>query len=508
MRKNDCVIIGDSLAAIHIANELAQDDFTVLLVRPDIAPVEVYETPKGSFVTDMASGCDLSFYSAGENAGDLYGFKNKFDLLPYPYRLHFKDKTLNEPGPDAHFLRQLSRRFPNHAESLIRFYDVLDLYDGIIDEIETKTGILPPFTRKEMLTVYTQFFPWTSGIVNKAMSTSFARFLSRFNLPEEMVQLYTLICNDHLNLGLDSIDSLTGVGIIIRRHHGLTYFQDGLLAFRDAMLEKLRSCQNAEIIGGKKIDCIKTSAGIVYKIFIDQRDAHPVDWMIVDETIGLLGLDGNLASEAKFHPLEYYSNSHLDFKLCLAWEDEPHHDLPVGVNFILKDSKFPTHAPHSIRVDVMPPDSDDAFGLKTRITVRGRYPVERIVSSWGEKVDRDEMQKELLGLINGELFLPSSEPAFAELILPKNVNDPFKDDTDKKTSVTPFQFANEHFNARVIRPTGINGGSLRLAFRSAERIAGEIKGKLNRRRILHEIAVKPIINYPGFDKVVGAEQKR
>ncbi|MBU1023173.1 hypothetical protein KKB99_02705 [bacterium] len=508
MRKNDCVIIGDSLAAIHIANELAQDDFTVLLVRPDIAPVEVYESPKGAFVTDIASGCDLSFYSAGEYSGNLYGFKDKFELLPYPYRFHFNGKTLNEPGPDTEFLRVLSKQFPNHTDSLMRFYTALDFFDGIIDEIETKTGFIPPYSPKEMLVVFSQVYPWTSQIIKKASSISFARFLSDFNLPDEMDQLYTLMINDHLNLGLDSIDSLTGAGIITRRHHGLTYLQDGLPAFKDAMLDQLRSCENAEIIGGKKIDYIKTSAGIVYKIFIDQRDAHSVDWIIVDESIGLLGMDGSPASDAKFHPLGYYSNSHLDFKLCLGWEDKPHHDLPVGVNFILKDPKFPPHAPHSIRVDIMPPDLDDAFGLKTRVTVRGKYPVERILSSWGEKVDRDEMRKELLGLIEGELLLPSSKPVFAELILPKNVNDPFKETTDKNSSVTPFKFANEHINARVIQPTGINGGSIRLAFRCAERIAGEIKRKLTRRRILHEIAVKPIIKYPGFDKVVGVEPKR
>ena len=81
MKNHDCVIIGDSLAAIHIANELAREEFTVMLVKPDISPVEVYDSPKGAFECDLASGIDLVYYSSRYNSDDLYGFTEKFETL-------------------------------------------------------------------------------------------------------------------------------------------------------------------------------------------------------------------------------------------------------------------------------------------------------------------------------------------------------------------------------------------------------------------------------------------
>ncbi|MCD6216847.1 hypothetical protein J7L05_03170 [bacterium] len=507
MKKHDCVVIGDSLAAIHMANELAGEEFSVMLVRPDIAPVEVHETPKGAFECDLASGCDLAFYSMRESPGELYGFIDDFELLQYPFRLLGSGFALDEPGNDDEFLRQLSKRFPNRRNSILRFHNKVSYLHDIVHEIEIKTGLNPPYKKASSLHIITQLFPWIYVAVAKASKTSFARFISRFNLPEEMVNLYTLMCNDQLGLGMDSIDTLSGIELVMRRRHGLTRPKQGWIGFKNAMLDKLRSNKNATIVGGKKIDLIKSNAGIVNEIYIDERDAHPVDWIFVDESPGLLGFEELKSGECRFKPLGYYSNSHLDFKLFLGWEDEPPRNLPVGVNFICKDTKYPPHAPHVVRVDVMPPDIDDPYGLKTRITVRGKYPVERIVSSSGDKVNRDDVQKELIGLLD-EIAVPDSEPAYVELVLPQNANDPFKSDAEKLKSVTPSEFVAQHVNARLIKSSGINGGNLRIAFHSAEAIASEINRMLNIKKFFKEIAVKQLIKYPGFDETVGVEPKR
>ncbi len=507
MKKHDCVVMGDSLAAIHMANELADEEFSVMLIKPDISPIEVHETPKGAFECDLASGCDLVHYSSRDNAGDLYGFTDDFEILPFPFHLIGSGLALDEPGGDNEFLLQLAKKFPNHRISILRFQHHVSILHDMIYEIQVKTGLNPPYNQTEALHIITQMFPWNYLVIAKASKTSFAKFIVNFNLPEEMVNLYTLMCSNMLGLGMDSIDTLSGVELIMRRRHGLTRPKKGWAAFKNAMLDKLRANKNATIIGGKKIDLIKSSAGVVYEIYIDDRDVHPVDWMIVDESPGLLGFDGSRGGECKFKPLGYYSNSHLDFKLFLGWESEPPGNYPVGVNFVCKDFKYPPHAPHVVRVDVMLSDVDDPHGLKTRITVRGKYPVERIISSWGDKFKRDDMQNELLSLLD-EIAVPDTEPTYVELVLPKNISDPFKSDADKPKSITPSEFADQHLNARVIKSSGVNGGNMLIAFHSAEKIASEIIRPLQIKKFFQDIAVERIIKYPGFVETVGMESKR
>lgn len=505
MKQHDCVIIGDSLSAIHMANELARKDFTVMLVKPDISPVEVYDSPKGAFECDLASGIDLSYYSSRYNSDGLYGFTDNFETLPFPFRMTGSGFDLVEPGNNDDFLRLLTRKFPNHKEAIQRFeHDVSILHD-MLYEIQVKTGLNPPFKQMETLHVITQMFPWNYYVIHKASKTSFARFIAKFNLPEEILNLFTLKSSNQL--GLDSLDTLSAVELIMRRRHGLTRPKTGWASFKTAMLDKLRENQNATIIGGKRIDLIKSKAGVVTEIYIDERDVHPVDWMIVDETPGLFGVDGAMDKECKFTPLGYYSNSHLDFKLFLGWECEPPKDFPVGINFLCKNYKYPPHAPHVVRVDIMPFNADDSHGLKTRITVRGKYPVERVISSWGDKFDKVEMRKELMSLLD-VIDVPTSEPAYAELVLPKNVNDPFKKDEDKPKSITPSDFADQHLNVRVIESSGINNGNMRIAFHSAEKIAYEITRCQRAKKLYKDIAFKPIIVYPGFCETVGIGPKR
>lgn len=496
MRKHDCVVIGDSLAAIHAAVQFAGAGFPVLLVRPDISPVELYETSKGTFECDIASGCDLSYYFNDIRADDLYGFRNNLEVLPYPYRTRTPRISLDEPGHDDAFLREIPSKIPGYNESILRFHAQISYLHDLVNEIEAKTGLIPKYSESSMPKLFTKLDPVTFANLSRMMNTSFKTMLSRFSLPEELMVHYTLICNDHLGLSPDSVDAITGAEVITRRRHGLNRPDSGWIALKDAMLEALRKRDRVSIIGGKRIDLVKSSAGFVFEIYIDERNVHPVDWLVIDESIGMLGFEGSTKTQGRFTPLGFYSRSHLDFKLCIGWSEMPPQNWQTGVNFVYTKTEFPHQAPHMVRVDVMPPESDNRYELKSKLTIRGRYPVERITTSWGQKVNRDELQDELMQAIKGYIPMPESEPVFAKLILPENYSDPFGD--MESTIYAPREFRNLHKNVRLINASGINGGNMRFAFRSAERIAREIGLRVGVRRFFEDIALKPIVVRPGF----------
>lgn len=506
MQKHDCVVIGDSLAAIHTACVLSSGSY-VTLIRPVTIPVELHETPLGTFDCNLASGCDLSYYKAGEGAGNLYGILDKIKLLKESFHLWEKDSHLVEPTNQNEFLFELSRHYPDHSEFISRFVSQIEHIHDILDEIETKIGLIPPFPLNQSVRIFSQLHPWTSAQITRMHSIRFGQFLASFNLPADLIQLYNVMCHDYTGLGPESLDTLTGVAIITRRFHGLSYPEGGWITLKDAMLQHLRNCPNCAIIGGKPVDIIRSSSGVAYEVCIDERDAHQFDWLIIDQTIGMLGFDGHYSAQARFSPLNCCSRSHVDFKMFVGWKSQPPKSFPVGVNYVYADTKFPPQAPHLVRVDCMPDDNSDDSELKTKLTLRGKYPCERIVSSWGARTDPSVIQDELIRfLIESSIPLPASDPDYVEMIFPSDCQNPFE--TGKKcNAISPDEFARNHRNVSCIQLSGINGASMRIAFRSAERIASHIHHQKRLKQILHDIAVKPAKLIPGFSETLNEVRK-
>lgn len=506
MQKHDCMVIGDSLAAIHTACELSSESY-VTLIRPVTIPVELHETPLGTFDCDLASGCDLSYFAAGEDAGNLYGVLDNIKLFKEAFHFWEKDSHLVEPTSQTEFLLKLSRQYPDHSEFISRFGSQIDHIHDILDEIETKTGLIPPFLPKQSVRIFSQLHPWVSAQVTRLQNIRFGRFLASFNLPADLVQLYNVMCHDFTGLGPESLDTLTGIALITRRFHGLSYPDGGWVTLKDAMLEHLRNSPNCKIIGGKPVDIIRSSSGVAYEVCIDERDAHQFDWLIVDQTVGMLGFDGHYSAQARFYPLSCYSRSQVDFKLFVGWESQSPKNFPVGVNYIYADTKFPPQAPHLVRVDCMPEDKSGDSELKTKLTLRGKYPCERIVSSWGARVDSSIIQDQLIRfLIDSSIPLPASEPDYLEMVFPSDCQNPFETDT-KCAAVSPDEFARNHKNVWCIHGSGINGGSMRLAFRCGERIASHINQQKRIRQVLHDMVVKPVKMVPGFAKILDEVKK-
>jgi hypothetical protein len=506
MQKHDCVVIGDSLAAIHSACELTSGSY-VTLIRPVTIPVELHETPLGTFDCDLASGCDLSYYMAGEDAGGLYGILDKTKLLKESFHLWEKDSHLVEPTNRNEFLLKLSKQYPGHSEFISRFSCQIDHIHDILDEIETKTGLIPPFLIKQSVRIFSQLHPWVSSQVARLQNIKFGRFLASFNLPPDLVQLYNVMCHDSTGLGLESLDTLTGTALITRRFHGLSYPDGGWITLKDAMLKHLRNCPNCRIIGGKPVDIIRSSSGVAYEVCIDERDAHQFDWLIIDQTLGMLGFEGHYSTQARFSPLSCYSRSHVDFKMFVGWKSEPPKKFPVGVNYIYADTKFPPQAPHLVRVDCMPEDKSGESELRTKLTLRGKYPCERIVSSWGARTDSSAIQDELTRfLIDSSIPLPQGDPDYIEMVFPSDCQNPFETGI-KCNAVSPDEFARNHRNVWCVNSSGINGASMRIAFRCAERIASQINQQKRLKQILHDIAVKPAKLVPGFRETLDEVKK-
>ena len=505
MPKYDAIVIGDSLAAIHLALELARSDVSVLVVRPDSFPVEICETEAGSFDCDLASGCDLSYYASGDKAGDLYGFAKGFELHPFPFHLKGPSFSIDEPSEDFDFQIDFAKSFPAHRSCLMAFLTQLKFIHELADEIETKTGTGSCFKDVKDAVFLSHLPPWTYKHVKRLTSMSFCTFLSQFNLPSEFEKLYEVMCHDICGLGPDSIDALTGAEMITRRYHGLSRPSCGWISLKDAMLARFRGRSGADIIGGHKIDMIKSSAGIVYQVLIDERGEYTTDWLIVDETISLLAKQFIGAGGEKFIPLGFHSYSHASFRMLLGWKTKPPYAWPVGVNYYYNDMRFPPQAPHFLRLDVVPPVQDDEYGFPTRLTVRGNYPWERLVTSWGDRISLDEISSEIISSVSKALDFPSSEPDFARLVLPEKFYDPYSSDNHTKETLTPARFAMEHQNVRVIPSSGINGGNIRLAFRAAERIAKEIQHKIELKKKIWDIVVAPIEGSPSYKRILNAD---
>ena len=505
MPKHDAIVVGDSLSAIHLALELAQSDISVLVVRPDVFPVEVFETEIGQFDCDLASGCDLSYYAIDEKAGGLYGFAKNFDLYPFPFHLKSPTLNLDEPANDFDFQLKVAKIFPAHRSCLMAFLTQLKFIHELADEVETKSGIGGWFRDAKDSILLSHLPPWTYRHVKRLTSMSFCAFLSQFDLPVEFEKLYEVMCHDIYGLGPDSIDALTGAEMITRRYHGLSRPPGGWISLKDAMLTRLRGRRGISIIGGRKIDSIKSSAGIVYQVLIDERGEHTSDWLVIDETIGLLAKDFTGAGAGKFIPQDFHSISHAGFRMFLGWKTKSSGDLPVGVNYYYRDIRFPPQAPHLMRFDVIPINQNDPYGFPTRLTVRGNYPWERLSTSWGDRISTKELSSEIINTVSKVLNVPSNEPDFAHLVLPAKYHDPYSSNSPVNETLSPNKFAIEHQNVRVIPSSGINGASMRLAFRAAERIAKDIRARIELRKKIRDIVVAPIEGSPSYQKILKAD---
>jgi len=505
MPKHDVIVIGDSLAAIHCALELARGDISLLFVRPDNYPTEVHETPRGAFDSDIASGCDMSYYFAGENAGNLYGLADKIEKHPFSYRLKTPSLYFEEPTRDYDFQVELVKVFPAHKCELMSFICHSKFIHELADEIEIKTGVGTKFRDIKSSRLFTQLSPWSYNTAKSLIMQSFSDFLAPFNLPEEFNNLYEVMCHDQFGLGPDSIDALSGVELITRRFHGLSYPKGGWMVLKDAMLESLRNRQGVKIIGGKRIDLFKSSAGTVCEIYIDERGEYSADWFVIDETLGLMEKESYGAACGRYIPIGCHSQSHVNFRLFAGWESKPINELPVGVNYFYRDMRFPPQAPHLVRFDIMPTNDDDPYDLVSRLTVRGQYPWERIVSSSGYKVGVDEIKEEILDVM--EQSFSMGEPSYVDFALSRDICNPHLVPMEHKKIITSGRFASENNNIRIIYATSLNGGSMRLAFRSAERIARNIIRNIGLRKNLRDIISIPISKTESFRNVAQARME-
>jgi hypothetical protein len=253
---------------------------------------------------------------------------------------------------------------------------------------------------------------------------------------------------------------------------------------------------------------LKSSGGIACEIYIDERGKHSADWFVIDETTGLLEMQKFGADCGRYIPVGCCNRSHVDFRLFLGWESPPKSELPIGVNYFYGDMRFPPHAPHLIRLDIMPPSDNDPYGLVSRITVRGKYPWERLITSSGYIANQDELKNEILNVSRETLELPVMEPSFECLMLPRNYCDSYNRlIASPVKTISPCKFSASHENVRIISSTSLSGGSMRLAFRCAERIASNIIRNIQTKKKLREFISLPITRMESFKRISTARME-